>query len=444
MSKLIDFLYADTGVVKNKENCHDANILARYSETALMTSLPLLNSLKLNLKNLKDLHKQIFGNLFETAGKTKDDLEIEDSSIGDIKELGKELFTKKWLKNETNTKDLKPFAESMSDFLIECNKEEPFLYGSLDVYLTFANYVAKCTGIDIDFNKLSELKENVKDGNRVVSTDLILRAMQPLNLIETNKYREHFNLKKLDKVELMFQDENGNGFTLESKGLSTEKTLYTNGKPTNKYVSLVSEEADATVALISFVKDNSANGWKKTDKIINTGDKEIKEIYELNNQGEEEVGTTIVEENDTVQEFNHHNGIRINQYKNYPDAVVWTNFAGNEIIKTSPNILRDLDKKSLITLTKGGKDLDALKDKLIIQQINDNKFATITDVRVNQGDFEAIINYDNHNYLVSDLGERKGIFDYYKLDNEINDSTFVDHDRHESYTVDESNGMEMD
>ena len=89
MSKLIDFLYADTGVVKNKENCHDANILARYSETALMTSLPLLNSLKLNLKNLKDLHKQIFGNLFETAGKTKDDLEIEDSSIGDIKEIGR-------------------------------------------------------------------------------------------------------------------------------------------------------------------------------------------------------------------------------------------------------------------------------------------------------------------------------------------------------------------
>ena len=51
MSKLYDFLYADTGVVKNKKNCHDADILGRYSETVLKTSLPLLNSLKFNLKN---------------------------------------------------------------------------------------------------------------------------------------------------------------------------------------------------------------------------------------------------------------------------------------------------------------------------------------------------------------------------------------------------------
>ena len=60
MSKLYDFLYADTGVVKNKENCHDARKLERYSETVLMTSLPLLNSLKLNLKNIKTLHKMLF------------------------------------------------------------------------------------------------------------------------------------------------------------------------------------------------------------------------------------------------------------------------------------------------------------------------------------------------------------------------------------------------
>ena len=56
--------------------------------------------------------------------------------------------------------------------------------------------------------------------------------------------------------------------------------------------------------------------------------------------------------------------------------------------------------------------------------------------------YEVIINYGNENYLVKDFGVRKGMFDYYKLDNKIKDSTFEAYDKTEIYST--VKGIEME
>ncbi len=99
----------------------------------------------------------------------------------------------------------------------------------------------------------------------------------------------------------------------------------------------------------------------------------------------------------------------------------------SELIPKRTRILNDLTDK--------GKHLETIKEKYIIHKVNDNKLAIISDVRVNGKNYEAIINYDNENYLVKDFGVRKGMFDYYKLDNKIEDSTFEAYDKTEIYST---------
>ena len=457
MSKLYDFLYADTGVVKNTKNCHDADILGRYSETALRSSLPLLNSLKFNLKNMKALNKHLFGDLIYNAGETKVELGIENENLADFNSA-KEMFDKEWLKERVKDEevDARKFAEKMAFFLVTVEATNPFLYGSLDTYCTYANYIAKVNGIDMDFNRIDSIKKLVKvdlmENNKANDflkkqsekiVDNILITMQPLSLNETNEFRNHFGLKPLTetKVVLNSSDSNKDGFILSSKNDFTEKIITVNDIPTEKYLSTVSNTAEAIIHLEHYTKDKNT-AWRKTDKIINEPNQETKVIYDLNKYGEPEAVKTIVENDKTTKEFNHRNGICTTQLSNYKDVFIQTNFQGNEIIRTSPNILTKIDLKTLNEISDNGKNLSAIRDKYIIHKVNDDKLATITDVRKNGKNFEAIINYDNENYLVKDLGVQKGLFKFYELDNKINDATFEDHDRHEIYSS--MRGMEMD
>ena len=445
MSRLYDFLYADTGVVKNFKNCHDVDILDRYSETALRTSLPLLNSLKLNLKNIKNLHKEIYKDLFVTAGKTKGDLEIDGESNKDFDVITNH-FDKNWLKENTSGVDVDGslFSKEMAELLVFGATSNPFLYGSLNTFCIYANFVAKVNGIDIDFTKLSKVKEIASDTKNIFEmAKIINNAMQPLSLEETNNYRKHFGLNELNETKIICKEEfnKNNGFVLSSKGKTCDKTFIVNNQETEKIVSAISDNAEAIIHLEHYTKDKNT-GWRKTDKIINEENKETRVIYDLNKFGEEEAVKTIVENDKTTKEFNHRNGICTTQLSNYKDVFIQTNFQGNEIIRTSPNILTKIDLKTLNEISDNGKNLSAIRDKYIIHKVNDDKLATITDVRKNGRNFEAIINYDNENYLVKDFGVQKGLFKFYELDNKINDATFEDHDRHEIYSS--MRGMEMD
>ena len=457
MSKLLDFLYADTGVVMNKKNCHDSILLDRWANLKLYGSLPLLNSLKFNLKNIRELHKQLFNELLYHAGETKVDLGIENENLANFNST-KEMFDKEWLKERIDGEmiNAKDFAEKMAFFLISVEATNPFLYGSLDTFCVYANYIAKVNGIDLDFNRIDSIKNLVKvdsmddftaskflekQNSKIVKD--ILKAMQPLTLDETNKYRKHFGLNLLNETNIVLKGSKEDilGFKLSSKGRTTEKIITLNNQETEKYVSAISENAEAIIHLEHYTKDKNTS-WRKTDKIINEGNKETRVIYDLNKFGEEEAVKTIVENDKTTKEFNHRNGICTTQLSNYKDVFIQTNFQGNEIIRTSPNILTKIDLKTLNEISDNGKNLSAIRDKYIIHKVNDDKLATITDVRKNGRNFEAIINYDNENYLVKDFGVQKGLFKFYELDNKINDATFEDHDRHEIYSS--MRGMEMD
>lgn len=445
MSKLYDFLYADTGVVKNKENCHDARKLERYSETVLMTSLPLLNSLKLDLKNIKALHKMLFKDLFETAGQTKGDLEIEGESNKDFDVITSN-FGKEWLKDNTSGVEVdgKRFSQQMAEVLIFGETNNPFLYGSLDTFCVYANYIAKVNGIDIDFTKLNKVKEIASSKKNVDDmVKLIHDAMLPLSLEETNVYRKHFGLDELSETKIISRelDNNRNGFILSSKGKTCDKTFFINNQETEKYVSVVSNTAEAIVHLEHYIKEKNT-AWRKTDKIINEENKEQQIFYDLNKFGEDEVVRTVEITKELTKEYNHRNAICTTRFNDYKDAFVHSNFNGTEIIGASDNILTKIDLNTLNNLTDNGKHLESIKEKYIIHKVNDNKLAIISDVRMDGKNYEAIINYGNENYLVKDLGVRKGMFDYYKLDNKIKDSTFEAYDKTEIYST--GKGMEME
>lgn len=457
MSKLYDFLYADTGVVKNTKNCHDADILERYSETALRTSLPLLNSLNFNLRNIKALNKYLFGDLIYTAGETKVDLGIENENLANFN-AAKELFDKEWLKDRVKGEevDARNFAKKMAFFLISVEATNPFLYGSLDTYCTYANYIAKVNGIDMDFNRIDSIKKLVsvdlmednkandflsKQSLKIVED--ILKTMQPLSLTETNEFRKHFGLKSLTetKVVLSSSEEEKDGFILSSKNDFTEKIITVNDIPTEKYLSVVSNTAEAIVHLEHYKKDKNT-AWRKTDKIINEENKEQQIFYDLNKFGEDEVVRTVEITKELTKEYNHRNAICTTRFNDYKDAFVHSNFNGTEIIGASDNILTKIDLNTLNNLTDNGKHLETIKEKYIIHKVNDDKLAIISDVRMDGKNYEAIINYDNENYLVKDFGVRKGMFDYYKLDNKIKDSTFEAYDKTEIYST--GRGMEME
>lgn len=457
MSKLYDFLYADTGVVKNKKNCHDTDILGRYSETVLKTSLPLLNSLKFNLKNIRELHKQLFNELLYHAGETKVDLGIENENLANFNST-KEMFDKEWLKERVNgeTINARDFAEKMAFFLISVEATNPFLYGSLDTFCVYANYIAKVNGIDLDFNRIDSIKNLVKvdsmddftarkfleKQNQKIVKD-ILKTMQPLTLDETNKYRKHFGLNLIDETNIVLKGSKEDilGFKLSSKGRTTEKIITLNNQETEKYVSAISENAEAIIHLEHYIKEKNTS-WRKTDKIINEENKEQQIFYDLNKFGEDEVVKTVEITKELTKEYNHRNAICTTRFNDYKDAFVHSNFNGTEIIGASDNILTKIDLNTLNNLTDNGKHLETIKEKYIIHKVNDNKLAIISDVRMDGKHYEAIINYDNENYLVKDFGIRKGMFDYYKLDNKIKDSTFEAYDKTEIYST--GRGMEME
>lgn len=445
MSKLFDFLYADTGVVMNKKNCHDSILLDRWANLKLYGSLPLLNSLQFNLKNIKELHKHIFNDLLFNAGKTKADLGIDGATDKDFN-LVYSKFTKEWLKNSVVGEeiDAKKFAIDMAELLVCGESDNPFIYGSLATFCVYANYIARVNGIEIDFNKLDNVKKLVltnKDFNIIAKE--IQKNMGALSLEDTNAYRKHFGLNELSETKIISRelDNNRNGFILSSKGKTCDKTFFINNQDTEKYVSIVSNTAEAIVHLEHYIKEKNT-AWRKTDKIINEENKEQQIFYDLNKFGEDEVVRTVEITKELTKEYNHRNAICTTRFNDYKDAFVHSNFNGTEIIGASDNILTKIDLNTLNNLTDNGKHLESIKEKYIIHKVNDNKLAIISDVRMHGKNYEAIIKYGNENYLVKDFGVRKGMFDYYKLDNKIKDSTFEAYDKTEIYST--VKGMEME
>lgn len=445
MSKLFDFLYADTMVVMNKKNCHDSNQLDEWASIKLSRTLPLLNSLQLNLKNIKELHKHLFNDLLFNAGKTKAELGIEGESNKDFETITKN-FGDNWLKKNISgiNVDGQLFASEMASLLVFGETNNPFLYGSLDTFCVYVNYIAKVNGIDIDFTKLNKVKEIASSEKNIDEmTKLIHNAMLPLSLEETNVYRKHFGLDELSETKIISRelDNNRNGFILSSKGKTCDKTFFINNQETEKSVSVVSNTAEAIVHLEHYIKEKNT-AWRKTDKIINEENKEQQIFYDLNKFGEDEVVRTVEITKELTKEYNHRNAICTTRFNYYKDAFVHSNFNGTEIIGASDNILTKIDLNTLNNLTDNGKHLETIKEKYIIHKVNDDKLAIISDVRMDGKNYEAIINYDNENYLVKDFGVRKGMLDYYKLDNKIKDSTFEAYDKTEIYST--GRGMEME
>ena len=113
-------------------------------------------------QHLKDIHKFIFQDVFEWAGKDRAELRLFDTfakrspfNPNYIQNFvpGKEL--KKYLKN---SKDLNSFAKGMANFLMELNALHPFREGNGRTQRIFCNELAKNAGYKMDLNLISNEK----------------------------------------------------------------------------------------------------------------------------------------------------------------------------------------------------------------------------------------------------------------------------------------------
>lgn len=118
-------------------------------------------------RHLKDIHKYIFQDVFEWAGKDRAELGLLDffgKSDGRgnitsfvpgalIQETANQIFT--WLKEDNylkNTKSLNEFAKGMAELITNINNLHPFREGNGRTQRIFLNELAKNAGYKLDLN----------------------------------------------------------------------------------------------------------------------------------------------------------------------------------------------------------------------------------------------------------------------------------------------------
>lgn len=126
-------------------------------------------------QHLKDIHKFIFQDIFEWAGKDRAELRLFDTFAKrspfnpnyiqnfvpgkELKKYSKIIFDE--LKEQNylkNSKDLNSFAKGMANFLMELNALHPFREGNGRTQRIFCNELAKNAGYKMDLNLISNEK----------------------------------------------------------------------------------------------------------------------------------------------------------------------------------------------------------------------------------------------------------------------------------------------
>ncbi|WP_394875495.1 Fic/DOC family protein [Clostridium neonatale] len=191
------YLYEDVDVLKNKLGIKDAEKLEDAEAAITLSNLLDVEEFgvgEFNIKKLKDIHKHIFGDIYEWAGEFRKvnieksekvlyGLSVQYSPYESIEKDAKNAIDK-FNRIEWKELNLDEIAEKLSKCTAELWKVHCFREGNTRTTITFAETFAKSKGITID-------KELLKDNSKYVRDSLVLSSI--------GQYSEYNHLIKIIK-----------------------------------------------------------------------------------------------------------------------------------------------------------------------------------------------------------------------------------------------------
>lgn len=184
-----DYCYPGTYVLKNKLNITDESELrsAERSITSLRTAQLIQNPIegKLDFNYLKNIHKFIFGDIYEWAGTIRTVNIAKGNSFCRcefIEEQMESIMRKLEKENYLENLNIEMLAERLAYYIGEINAIHPFREGNGRTQRMFIECLALKNGFSLDFAKISNeemLEASVQTFNLEykLMSKLLLRAL---------------------------------------------------------------------------------------------------------------------------------------------------------------------------------------------------------------------------------------------------------------------------
>ena len=156
------YCYPDSFVLKNKLNIRDPETLEEAERN--ITALRILELKqntpkgKLTFKYFQKLHKQIFGDIYEWAGKVRNVNIAKGNMICDcrfVEDMVEELFSELEKENYLQSCDTEKMADRLAYYLSEINALHPFREGNGRTQRLFIEILAERAGYEVDFSEVS-------------------------------------------------------------------------------------------------------------------------------------------------------------------------------------------------------------------------------------------------------------------------------------------------
>ncbi|MDR0991779.1 MAG: Fic family protein [Ruminococcus sp.] len=158
------YCYPHSNVLKNKYNITDYDTLSDIERRitsiniAEMDNCPVRGSF--DFKHLKNIHKAIFGDLFDWAGKIRT-INITKSSVFTLSHViepyAENMIFSKLRKDRFLTAvDPHELSQKLTYYFSELNVLHPFREGNGRTQRIFIEYLAKVAGYSVDFDLISE------------------------------------------------------------------------------------------------------------------------------------------------------------------------------------------------------------------------------------------------------------------------------------------------
>jgi len=201
------YCYPESYVLKNKLNITDGEALkiAEREITAVKIAYIKDNPVrgKFDLNHLRDIHKEVFGDIFDWAGK----LRTVNISKGNqfclshhLENYAVDVFAKLKADNFLLEKTQGEMPERLTYYLSEINVLHPFREGNGRTQRIFIEYLAQCAGFYVDFSTVDS-KEMIEASalsfgcEYEMMQDMFKRIVSPITQTEQQAFRKKIGLK---------------------------------------------------------------------------------------------------------------------------------------------------------------------------------------------------------------------------------------------------------
>lgn len=209
------YLYEDVDVLKNKLGIKDPEKLENAEAAISLGNLADVEKFAIgefSIEKLKNLHKHIFGDIYEWAGEFRKiniekaervlaGISVQYSPCVSIEKDVKKVIDK-FNKIELEKSNLDKIAEDLSKLTAELWQVHCFREGNTRTAITFTEMFAKSKGININ-------KELLKDNSKYVRDSLVLSSI--------GEYSEYSHLIKIMKDSISLKGDINNDKTKDNR-----------------------------------------------------------------------------------------------------------------------------------------------------------------------------------------------------------------------------------